>query len=169
ENRWMIDMESGPRNLDKNYFETCLEHYEPFWQRGVPVDVIDMEQDLGRYKLVVAPMLYMLRGRIADRIAKFVEQGGTFVTTYLSGYVNDNDLCFLDGFPGPLRDVLGIWAEELDAVPNHKIQKIKAIKGNALGLKGKCDARHFCEMIHLEKAKALAKYSSDFYSGQPAA
>src|SRR5262245_5846094 len=168
ENRWMIDMESGPRNLDKNHFETCLEHYEPLWQRGVPVDVIDMEQDLRHYKLVIAPMLYLLRAGIAEKIAKFVEQGGTFVTTYLSGYVNDNDLCFLGGFPGPLRDVLGIWAEELDAVPNHKTQKIKAIKGNPLGLKGKYNARHFCEMIHLEQAKALAKYSSDFYSGRPA-
>jgi beta-galactosidase len=168
ENRWMIDMESGPRNLEKNHFETCLEHYQPFWQRGVPVDVIDMEQDLGRYKLVIAPMLYMVRSGVGERITRFVEQGGMFVTTYLSGYADGSDLCFLNGFPGPLRDVLGIWAEELDAVPNHKVQKIKAIKGNPLGLKGKYDARQFCEMIHADGAKVLAKYTTDFYAGQPA-
>jgi beta-galactosidase len=37
-----------------------------------------------------------------------------------------------------------------------------------LGLKGKYDARQFCEMIHLDSAKPLAKYTTDFYSGQPA-
>jgi beta-galactosidase len=168
ENRWMVDMESGPRNLEKNHFETCLDHYQPFWQRGVPVDVIDMEQDLSKYKLVIAPMLYMIRQGVGEKITRFVEKGGTFVTTYLTGYADESDLCFLNGFPGPLRDVLGIWAEELDAVPNHKVQKIKAIKGNPLGLKGKYDARQFCEMIHAESARVLAKYTTDFYAGQPA-
>lgn len=168
ENRWMIDMESGPRNLNKNYFETCLEHYEPLWQRGVPVDVIDMEQDLSKYKLIIAPMLYLLRAGVEDRLREFVRNGGTLVATYLTGYVNENDLCYLDGFPGPLREVFGIWAEELDAVPDHKVQKIKAVKGNSLGLKGKYEARHLCEMIHQEGAKALAHYASDFYASQPA-
>jgi beta-galactosidase len=168
ENRWMIDMESGPRNLDKNHFETCLEHYEPLWKRGVPVDVIDMEQDLSKYKLVIAPMLYMVRSGVGEKITKYVEGGGTFVTTYLTGYADESDLCFLNGFPGPLREVLGIWAEELDAVPNHKVQTIKAIKGNPLGLKGKYEARQFCEMIHAESARVLAKYASDFYDAQPA-
>jgi beta-galactosidase len=168
ENRWMIDMESGPRNLDKNHFETCLEHYEPLWKRGVPVDVIDMEQDLGKYKLVIAPMLYLLRCGIAQKIETFVEQGGTFVTTYLSGYVDEKDLCFLTGFPGPLRKLLGVWAEELDALPNHRTQTVKAIKGNPLGLHGKYEARHFAEMIHTEGAKVLAKFTTDFYAAQPA-
>nr|AIA90722.1 CAZy families GH42 protein [uncultured Cronobacter sp.] len=28
--------------------------------------------------------------------------------------VNESDLCHLGGFPGPLRKLLGIWAEEID-------------------------------------------------------
>ena len=32
----------------------------------------------------------------------FVKAGGTFVATYWSGVVDENDLCFLGGFPGPL-------------------------------------------------------------------
>ena len=31
---------------------------------------------------------------------QFVEQGGTLVTTYVTGYVDETDLCFLGGFPG---------------------------------------------------------------------
>jgi beta-galactosidase len=168
ENRWMIDMEKGPRNVDKDYLRTCEEHHEPFWKRGVAVDVIDMEQEIGKYKLVIAPMLYMLRGGIAEKIEKFVEAGGTFVATYFSGYVNENDLCFLGGFPGPLRKVLGIWNEELDALPEKHQQTIATSPGNGLGLNGHYKAKQFCEIIHAESAKVLATYGSDFYSGQPA-
>ena len=30
--------------------------------------------------------------------------------------MDENDLCFLGGWPGPLREMLGIWAEEIDAL-----------------------------------------------------
>ncbi|HMB96208.1 MAG TPA: beta-galactosidase [Tepidisphaeraceae bacterium] len=169
ENRWMIDMEKGPRNLDKDYLRTCEEHYEPFWKRGVAVDVIDMEQQLSQYKLVVAPMLYMLRAGIAERIIQFVEAGGTFVATYFTGYVDENDLCFQSGFPGPLRNMFGIWNEEIDALPEGRHQTIVTSPGNGLGLNGYYKAKHFCELIHAEGAKPFATYGSDFYSGRPAA
>ena len=43
--------------------------------------------------------------------------GGTLVTTYWSGIVDENDLCFLGGWPGGgLREVLGIWDEETDTL-----------------------------------------------------
>jgi beta-galactosidase len=168
ENRWAIDAEQGPRNADKDYLETCREHYLPFWKRGVPVDVIDLDQDLSKYKLLIAPMLYMVRPGVAERITAFVENGGTFVTTYFTGYVNDTDLCFLSGFPGPLRRLLGVWAEELDALPDGREQLVQPAQHNELNLSGTYKARHFCELIHTEGAKVLATYGSDFYSGRPA-
>ena len=116
ENVWALNDAQGPRRGDKGCLDDCKEHYRAFWKQGIPVDIIDMEQDLSGYKLVVAPMLYMVRPGVAERIAAFVEAGGTFVATYWSGIVDENDLCFLGGFPGPLREVLGIWAEEIDAL-----------------------------------------------------
>ena len=62
-------------------------------------------------------MLYMLRPGVDERIAAFVEAGGTFVATYWTGIVDENDLVFLGGWPGgKLREVLGIWDEEIDAL-----------------------------------------------------
>ena len=59
-----------------------------------------MDADFSKYKLVIAPMLYMVKPGVAERINDFVRNGGNFVTTYFSGIVNENDLCFLGGFPG---------------------------------------------------------------------
>src|SRR5690606_12853126 len=111
ENRWALEDAQGPRQ-EKKYEETCRRHYYPFWSQGIPVDVINADCDFSRYRLLIAPMLYMVRPGVAERISRFVADGGTFVATYWSGIVDEHDRCFLGGFPGPLRKVLGIWAEE---------------------------------------------------------
>ena len=168
ENNWAQIDAQGPRRGDKGYLDDCKRHYRAFWKRGIPVDVIDMEQDFSSYKLLIAPMLYMVRPGVAERIEAFVRAGGTFVATYLSGIVDENDLCFLGGWPGPLRETLGIWAEEIDALYEGDANAVLPAAGNALGLSGEYVAREFCDLIHAETAQVLATYKSDFYAGRPA-
>ncbi|MGL4205586.1 MAG: beta-galactosidase trimerization domain-containing protein, partial [Aeromonadaceae bacterium] len=117
---------------------------------------------------VIAPMLYMVREGFAERVDAFVQAGGHFVASYWSGIVNESDLCHLGGFPGPLRPILGIWAEEIDGLYDHERNAIAGIEGNELGLSGPYEVTHLCERIQLEGARALARYQSDFYAGEPA-
>ncbi|GHM51891.1 hypothetical protein ECZU51_05610 [Escherichia coli] len=49
------------------YEKTVNEHYRPFWEQGIAVDVIDADVDLTPYQLVIAPMLYMVRDGFAGR------------------------------------------------------------------------------------------------------
>ncbi len=169
ENRWAIDgMAALGRELRK-YPQTCTAHYRPFWQRGVPVDVIEELCDFSRYKLLITPMLYMLRPGVAERIKSFVAAGGTLVMTYWSGIVDENDLCHLGGWPGEgLRELLGIWDEEIDALYPADRNRIVMAEPNALGLRGQYDTRELCGLIHAEGAEVLATYGDDFYAGRPA-
>ncbi len=169
ENRWALDDAPGPRNDGrKNYEGTCHQHSIPFWQMGIPFDVINMDVDFSSYKLLIAPMLYMVRPGVAERITAFVAAGGTFVATYMSGWINESTLSFLGGFPGPLRDVLGIWAEEIDALSPDESNAMRFDSENALGLRGEYRVHTLCERIHPENARVLATYTSDFYAGEPA-
>ena len=168
ENEWAISDLQGLSKKRRDYGGTCVAQYRPFWSRGVPVDVIDMDSDFAGYKLLIAPMLYMLRPGVAERIEEFVKQGGIFVATYWSGIVNESDLCFLGGFPGPLRKVLGIWSEEIDALHDGEKNVVVPVTKNGLGLAGRYQARELCDLIHSETAQVLAKYSADFYKGRPA-
>ena len=168
ENRWAVDDAAGPRNVGKDYLETCVEHFRPFWSNGVAVDVIGEDHDFDSYKLLIAPMLYLLRPGVAERIERFVERGGTFVTTYFSGVVNESDLAFLDGFPGPLRKLMGVRAEETDTLYDDEWVAIIPSKKNGAGLSGKYAARQWCDLLHAEGAKVLARYGGDFYKGRPA-
>jgi len=159
--RWAVDDAKGFIQKNTNYEQTVIDHYSAFWQLGIPVDIIDSTRSLEGYDLVVAPMLYMLRNGFAELLDGFVKKGGTLVTTYITGYVDDSDLCFLGGFPGPLRKCLGIWSEEIDGLYP---QDSNSIKWNGKSYK----AFDLCEIIHAETASVAGKYGSDFYAGSPA-
>ena len=146
----------------KQYDKTCYAHYRPFWERGINVDVISSDDDFGKYKLVIAPMLYMVRTGIDKKIADYVKKGGTFVSTYASGWADENDLCYLGGFPGgELKDVFGIWSEETDVLYPGEKNKV-LMDGNEY------DAVDYCDVIHTNGANVLATYKEDYYADMPA-
>ena len=160
ENRWALDRSEGPRR-DKKYLETVIRHYAALKRRGVDVDVIDETCDLSSYALVDAPLLYMLRPGAAERLTRFVEQGGVLTATCMTGRVDEEDLCFLGGFPGPLRPLFGIWAEETDALTDSECNGARMEDGSVY------DTHYYCDLIHAETARVLGTYTSDFYAGAP--
>lgn len=167
ENRWAVEDAKGPRNGGLQYVETVQAHHQAFWKNGVPVDFVDMDGDLSGYKVVVTPMLYMYRNGFAKKLRDFVEQGGTLVSTYWSGIVDDTDLCFLGGWPGDgMMDVFGIWNEEIDALYDGETN-VMELREPMDGLRESYSLRELCEIIHLRGAKALAAYGQDFYAGSP--
>ncbi|GEK57692.1 beta-galactosidase [Marinococcus halophilus] len=167
ENRWAVKDAQGPRNSGIHYEATVKDHYKAFWKQGVPVDVIGMDKDLSPYKVLVAPMLYMVREGVGEKIAEFVKNGGTLITTYWSGIVDGHDLCFLDGFPGPLREVLGIWSEEIDSLGDGE-ENTMIKRADVPELGGEYTLTELCDLIHTEGAEVLAAYRDDFYAGRPA-
>jgi beta-galactosidase len=172
ENRWALEDAQGPvaREL-RRYTEVCECHHHALNRLSVAVDVIDSEQDMARYKLVAAPMLYMVKPGVADRLSEFVRAGGTLVVTYWSGIVNENDLCFTGGFPGPLRELLGIWSEEMDALyPNdHLTVRLRPDREAARAFsRREYTAGTLADLVHTEGAEVLAEYAGQFYAGRPA-
>ncbi len=174
--RWALHRAQGPRQgrgdwfnwFDKEYLTTCVDHYRPFWKRGVPVDVIESTQPFDRYRLVVAPMVFLLQPGVADRMRAFVTGGGTLVLTYLSGVQDQAGLVLRGGWPGGgLRELTGVWVEEIDSLYPNPAQRIVMKAGNALGLAGDHPVREYCELVHAEKATVLASYANDFYAGRP--
>ena len=99
ESRWAMDDAQGPRNIGLEYEKTVAEHYRPFWEKGISVDIINADCAFSDYQLVIAPMLYMVRDGFAQKVEAFVAQGGQFVATYWSGIVNESDLCYTDRTP----------------------------------------------------------------------
>ena len=166
---WSQKAAQGPLDaIKRGYPQTVCRHYRPYWKRGIAVDVIDGSCPLDGYDLVVAPNLFLLRDGFAGRVERFVENGGTFVATWLTGIVNETGLCFQGGFPGPLRKVLGIWAEETDYLYEDERNALEFREDNPLGILQSFETDTVCDVVHAETAETAAVYGRDFYAGTPA-
>jgi beta-galactosidase len=168
ENRWAIHASCGPARDHKDYLPTCLAHYRPLWQGGWPADVIQSTCDFSSYRVLIAPMLAMLRPGVAERLEAFVAGGGTLIGTYWSGLVDEDDRLFETPFPGPLAHVFGIQNEETDILHPAEQVSVQAESGNSIALDGVWEARTFCALIRSHGAEVLATYGSEFYAGSPA-
>ena len=166
ENRWGLDCTSGPIR-EKKYHETVVKHYRALWSRNVPVHVVGTDADLTGYDIVIAPMFYMVGRGWADRVRQFVESGGRFVATCPTGWVDEYDLAYPGGYPGPLRGVLGIWIEEIDALFEDEANRI-VMAGDFGPCGGEYACRRLCDLIHDEGAEVLARFGDAFYAGRPA-
>ena len=85
------------------------------------------------------------------------------MTTYLSGLVDETDLAFENGYPGPLATVLGIWVEEIDALYEDQTNRIVHARRQRRFIR----AADLADLLHAETAEVLATYGSDFYQGMP--
>ncbi|SER51526.1 beta-galactosidase [Gracilibacillus ureilyticus] len=165
ENRWAIQLSSGP-SIALDYVKEVHKYYDAFYQNNIPVDMISVEEDISKYDIVIAPVLYMIKTGHTDRLKAFVDSGGTFVTTFFSGIVNESDLVTLGGYPGELRDLVGVWAEEIDALEPAQYNQI--VFENGYGkLQGEYQCNILFDLIHAEGAQVLATYGNDFYKGMP--
>ncbi|HEX3020936.1 MAG TPA: beta-galactosidase [Lachnospiraceae bacterium] len=158
ENWWAID-DAAAIKQNPDYVATLQEHYKPFWELGVDVDIVDMDQSYENYKLLIAPMTYMLKAGFIEKVKAFVENGGTFVTTYWSGLVDETDLCFIK--KQPLQEVLGLLSEEIDVI-NENYPNTVTYLGKTFKVKDLCD------VVRLLGAEALADYNEDYLAGMPA-
>lgn len=160
DNWWGIYYSAGP-SVKLNYCDEVLNYYKAFNNLNIPVDLVGVEDDLSGYSLVVAPVLYMVKPDYDEKLRRFVKEGGIFLTTFFSGYVDDHDLVTVGGYPGRLRDILGIWVEEEDALPDDACNSF-TYKDVAY------PATLLCDLLHPEGAQPLAFYEQDFYAGMPA-
>lgn len=132
ENSWAIEDLQGWRS-PRLYLETVYQHYKALRKLGINVDVIDEETPLDKYRIVAAPMLYMLRSGIAERLKQFAAKGGSLILTYGTGEVNENDLCYLGGFPAEgLMELAGLRAEEMDVLCDGEYNGIRLSENNKI-------------------------------------
>lgn len=161
---WSLEGCVGP-TAGFSYPNEVRRFYRAFWRRNVPVDIIESTTPLDKlkqYDLVVAPALITVLPGVAETLESYVSEGGSFITGYMAGIHDEHDLVVPGGYPGKLRDLMGVWVEEIDALaPDETIE----VHGDAVDAKGEIVA----SIIHRESARRLAAYGGgEFYAGHSA-
>lgn len=159
DNWWALEYSAGP-SCDLKYLDEVQRYYNAFYEKNIPVDIISVSDSLEGYALLVAPVLYMVKTGYAQKLEDFVKGGGCFATTFFSGIVDEHDLVWEGGYPGVLKELLGIWVEETDALPR---DMKNSFRWN--GKQYECEL--LCDILYTKRAEALAFYEKDFYAGAP--
>ena len=161
ESNWALNDAQGFGLETKRYPQTLVEHYRAFWEKDIPVDVITKEQDFSAYKLLMIPMLYLMSEETIMRLKTFVANGGTLVTTYISGIVNEHDLTYLGGWHKDLQDIFGINPVETDTYyPSDR---------NSVSYRNQSyELTDYATIMEVTGATVEAAYEDDFYAGKPA-
>jgi beta-galactosidase len=161
ESNWALKRGGGFGRPTRRYPQTLQEHYQVFWEQDIAVDILTPEQDFSDYPLVIAPMLYLMTEQTMQKLADYVAAGGSLVSSYFTGMVNETDLLYLGGLPKPLQEIFGIDVLELDTL----------LEGehNQIDFRNKSfETKDYSAILNVLDAEILGNYQTDFYQGTPA-
>ncbi|WP_127507661.1 beta-galactosidase [Actinoplanes solisilvae] len=154
---WAVEQDSHPTSRLR-YKQEALDWYTAFLNLGVRADVLPAGSSFDGYDVVVAPVLHMVPSALAARLTAFVDNGGHLITTYFSGIVDENDHVGLGGYPGALRDLLGLRIEEFGPL----------LDGDTADLDNGLTGTLWTDRIDITDAEVLASYKTGDQAGRPA-
>jgi len=127
------------------------------------VDVRRPGADLSAYRLVIVPNLYLLSAEAAAGLERHVASGGHLLVSFFSGIVDPQDAVWPGGWPGPLRDVLGLSVEEHWPLARGEILGLRRPDGTAMGT-----ASVWTEVVVPAGAEVVAELAGGDLPGGPA-
>ncbi|MFW6287023.1 MAG: beta-galactosidase [Candidatus Sumerlaeota bacterium] len=149
------------------YLDQLHAFHRPLWERGISTDVVNFQADWSDYKLVVAPMAYMIDEAGAEKIKEFVRGGGTLLATYYLASVNETGLCHIDSAPGlGLDQLFGVWAEEFDLLRPGTVSAGSSVAENS-GLSEQFEIQFINGHLHARDAEVLAVWEEGLFAERP--
>ena len=161
ESNWALKRGGGYGRPTRRYPQTLQEHYSVFWEQDIPVDIITPEHDFASYDLLIAPMLYMVTDETMDKLQTYVANGGTLISSYFTGMVNETDLLYMNGLPDKLKQLFGLNVLELEMLYNDERNQL-SYQNDVFEIKD------YAAIIEPTTADVLATYTQEFYQGTPA-
>ena len=111
ESEWASEHTATPTQK-VHHVDEPLQWFRALADHGVTADVVPVRGAWDDYEMVVLPSVYLLSGETTRRVRDYVVGGGRLVVTYYTGISDERDHVWLGGYPGSIRDVVGVRVEE---------------------------------------------------------
>ncbi|WP_166849643.1 beta-galactosidase [Isoptericola sp. BMS4] len=154
---WVLQTPHLPHDgLD--YATEVRATHRALWRAGVPVDFVRPGADAGRYRLLFVPSLMAVDDATVSWLTAYVRAGGHLVVGRFTGVADEHQRVVTGGYPGRLRDLLGIRVTEI----------LPLAQDESLALSDGSDADQWSERVRLRGAEPLATYTDGDLAGMPA-
>lgn len=137
---------------EKTYNDVFRWVYDALYNRNVECDIIWPESEhLQEYKMIVVPALYAAPDEVLERLNGYVENGGVLVTTFKTGFANENIKVSHEIQPHILRKSHGVRYNQFTFPVK------TGLKGSVTG-ENCYQAETFMELLIPEGAEVLVSY-----------
>lgn len=117
ESEWATEHTATPTQ-HVHHVDEPLAWFRALADQGVTADVVTVRGAWDGYEMVVLPSVYLLSEETTRRVRDYVVGGGRLVVTYYTGISDEKDHVWLGGYPGSIRDVVGVRVEEFMPMGN---------------------------------------------------
>ena len=161
ESEWASEHTATPTQ-QVHHIDEPLQWFRALADNGVTADIVPVRSNWDEYEVAVLPSVYILSEETTRRVHDYVANGGKLVVTYYTGLSDEKDHIWLGGYPGSIRDVVGVRIEEFaplgtdwPGTPDH------------LDLSNGAVAHDFADVITSvgKNATVLASFQDDPWTG----
>jgi beta-galactosidase len=170
ESRWALHAIASTQVLsplfgidDLDVHEEAKAYHTALMDNNITTDAMDPRENLEKYRLVIAPRLYIVDQPAADNLRSFVANGGILCLTPRSGVADEYNVIFDQPSPGPLAEVAGVEIDDYTTL-NGPV----ALQSSSEGPEGVSEGSIWADEIILTTAQSIAEFSSGWVSGMPA-
>jgi beta-galactosidase len=154
---WSLETPHLPHD-DLDYATEVRATHRALWRAGAAVDFVRPGADAGRYRVLFVPTLMALGSATVEWLTRYVEAGGHLVVGRFSGVADEHQRVVPGGYPGRLRDLLGVRVtEHLPLAP-----------GQTQALGDGSAVEQWTERMDPPQADVLTTYAEGVLAGLPA-
>ena len=150
-----------PHHPQHRYIQHLMTYYKALHRANIPVDFVGEHHDWSAYKVLIAPLQFLMTPEHAAKLREYVAQGGHLVISWRSGVKDATNLCHTEGaVPCLVDDLFGVALVEYDC--------LRDVDGLIRwdGVDYPCS--QWCDILETTTAQPLAAYAHEFYAGTPA-
>ncbi|SEE28644.1 beta-galactosidase [Ruania alba] len=158
--RWLAEYEIGERGPASMYLDTVRALFSSIRNLRRNVDLVPPHGAWQRYQVLVLPMMMLMDEDLAQRLTRFVQDGGTIVCLPLTG-VRDLEAGIHHGrIQTTMELLLGSTRDEYVTIPHGEVVLFRWAGRTYRG-------RHYADLPQLERATAAGDFEGAWFAGTP--
>jgi beta-galactosidase len=157
---WALD--DGHPHPDFRYLRHLHLYYQALFENHINVDIVSPSDDWTSYKVLVAPSSILIDVTRAEKLRRFVSEGGTLVITCLSAMRDFDNINRSETLPSLLTGICGIEVEEV--LPLKFQDKVRLLEKDGTAHEGS----YWVDLLSLHGAETLSDYGDRWFKGTPA-
>ncbi|WP_044748114.1 beta-galactosidase [Bacillus alveayuensis] len=159
DNIWSWRFQQQSEGFD--FTNELLRLYTPFYKLNAHIDVIPVNRDFAKYKVLLVPTLQIIDQELGRRFTEFVENGGVIIFTFRTGLKDkNNNIHFKQVLPGYVKEITGIEIHEVESLSVSQSVPISG-EGKYAGKRFNCTV--WRDLITPITADVLYRYEDPFF------